>query len=154
MRIREPPEFVCAARGFTGIRLGGVVPCAIALTTEFAPWNRRQLYNGVMLSGSSLGAIVASFVAVWLLPDYGWRSLFVVAFAFIVLVPMMYSLVPESVNALMSRGRLDEARAVADRYGVDFEAGLREHAAYEARGAGRGYALAWISRAYVVGGVC
>jgi MFS transporter, AAHS family, benzoate transport protein len=106
VRIREPPEFVGAARGFTGIRLGRVVPCAIALTTEFAPWNRRQLYNGVMLSGSSLGAIVASFVAVWLLPDYGWRSLFV----FIVLVPMMYSLVPESVNALISRGRLDEAR--------------------------------------------
>jgi MFS family permease len=90
-------------------RLGGVVPCAIALTAEFAPWNRRQLYNGVMLSGSSLGVIVASFVALWLLPDYGWRSLFVVAFAFIVLVPMMYSLLPESVHALISRGRLDVA---------------------------------------------
>jgi AAHS family benzoate transporter-like MFS transporter len=141
-----PPEFVGAASGFTGIGLGGVVPCAIALTAEFALWNRRQLYSGVMLSGSSLGAIVSSFVAVWLLPDYGWRSLSVVAFAFIVLVPMMYSLLPESVNALISRGRLDEARAVADRYGVDFEAGLREHAAYEARRAGRGYALAWISR--------
>ena len=141
-----PPEFVGAASGFTGIGLGGVVPCAIALTAEFALWNRRQLYSGVMLSGSSLGAIVSSFVAVWLLPDCGWRSLSVVAFAFIVLVPMMYSLLPESVNALISRGRLDEARAVADRYGVDFEAGLREHAAYEARRAGRGYALAWISR--------
>jgi AAHS family benzoate transporter-like MFS transporter len=70
----------------------------------------------------------------------------VVAFSFIVLVPMMYSLLPESVNALISRGRLDEARAVADRYGVDFEAGLREHAAYGACRAGRGYALAWISR--------
>jgi MFS family permease len=53
--------------------------------------------------------IVASFVALWLLPDYGWRSLFVVAFAFIVLVPMMYSLLPESVHALISRGRLDVA---------------------------------------------
>ena len=54
-----------------GIGLGGVVPRAIAVTAEFAPWNRRQLYSGVMLSGSSLGAIVASFVAVWLLADYG-----------------------------------------------------------------------------------
>jgi AAHS family benzoate transporter-like MFS transporter len=110
VRIRDPPEFVGAARGFTGIGLGGVVPCAIALTAEFAPRNRRQLYNGVMLSGSSLGAIIASFVALWLLPDYGWRSLFAVAFAFIALVPMMYCLPPESVNALISRGRLDEAR--------------------------------------------
>jgi AAHS family benzoate transporter-like MFS transporter len=135
------PEFLGAARVFTGIGLGGVIPCTIALTSEFAPRNRRELYNGVMLVGSSLGAIVASLGALRLLPDYGWRSLFAVAFAFMVLVPMMYFLLPESVNALISRGRLDEAREVADRYGVAFEAGLREHAAHEARGAGRGYGL-------------
>jgi len=135
------PELFGAARVFTGVGLGGVVPCAIAVTAEFAPRNRRQLHNGVVLTGSSLGAIVASLLALWLLPDYGWRSLFVVAFAFIVLVPMMYFLLPESVNALISHGRLDEAREVANRYGVDVEAGLREHAAHEARGAGRGYGL-------------
>src|SRR5258705_2467249 len=85
------PEFLGAARAFTGIGLGGVVPCAIALTAEFAPRKRPPVFNRVMLGGSSVGAIVASLVALWLLPDYGWRSLFVVAFAFIVLVPMMHS---------------------------------------------------------------
>jgi MFS transporter, AAHS family, benzoate transport protein len=135
------PEFFGAARAFTGIGLGGVVPCAIALTAEFAPRNRRQVYNGVMLGGSSVGAIAASLLALWLLPDLGWRSLFVVAFASLVLVPMMYFLLPESVNALIAHGRLDEAREVADRCGVDFEAGLREHDVHEARGAGRGYGL-------------
>jgi AAHS family benzoate transporter-like MFS transporter len=65
------PEFLGAARAFTGIGLGGVVPCTIALTSEFAPRNRRELYNGVMLVGSSLGAIVASLVGLRLLPDYG-----------------------------------------------------------------------------------
>ena len=68
------PEFLGAARVFTGIGLGGVIPCTIALTSEFAPRNRRELYNGVMLVGSSLGAIVASLVGLRLLPDYGARS--------------------------------------------------------------------------------
>lgn len=57
--VATSPEFLGAARFFTGIGLGGVVPSAVALTAEFAPRNRKQIYNGLMLTGYSFGGIIA-----------------------------------------------------------------------------------------------
>ncbi|BDH55774.1 hypothetical protein MTP03_07130 [Tsukamurella sp. PLM1] len=105
------------SRFITGVGIGAVVPSAVALTLEYAPPKRRLLYNGAMLTGFSFGGMLAAFVAMWMLPHFHWRSLFWVAACFIVLLPIMYFRLPESVEYLVRQGRLDEARTLAAQYG-------------------------------------
>ncbi|MEV6062813.1 aromatic acid/H+ symport family MFS transporter [Nocardia asteroides] len=120
--VATSPEFLAAARFFTGIGLGGVVPSAVALTMEFAPRHRRQIYNGMMLTGYSFGGIVAALVAIALLPDHSWRMLYAVGALCVIVVPAMYFWLPESVNSLVARGKNAEAAELARAYGLDIDA--------------------------------
>ncbi|MEV0075306.1 aromatic acid/H+ symport family MFS transporter [Nocardia neocaledoniensis] len=120
--VATSPEFLGAARFFTGIGLGGVVPSAVALTMEFAPRHRRQFYNGMMLTGYSFGGIVAALVAIALLPDHSWRMLYAVGALCVIVVPAMYLWLPESVNSLVARGKDAEAAELARAYGLDIDA--------------------------------
>ncbi|MET9216157.1 MULTISPECIES: MFS transporter [unclassified Nocardia] len=119
--VATSPEFLGAARFFTGIGLGGVVPSAVALTAEFAPRNRKQIYNGLMLTGYSFGGIIASLAAIALLPDHGWRVLYGIGAVCVIVLPVMYFWLPESVNYLVARGRDDEAAELATTYGLDLD---------------------------------
>lgn len=124
--IAQTPQMLGTFRFLSGIGLGGVVPCAVALTIEYAPRQRRQLYNGLMLTGYSVGGIVSALAALALLPEHSWRTLYALGGMYVVILPVMYVLLPESVNYLVGRGRLDEARELAHKYGLDFEQILQE----------------------------
>ncbi|MFF0527876.1 MFS transporter [Nocardia amikacinitolerans] len=133
--LATSPEFLGAARFFTGIGLGGVVPSAVALTMEYAPRDRRQIYNSMTLTGYSIGGIVAALVAIALLPDHGWRVLYGIGALCVIVLPVMYFWLPESVSYLLARGREEEARELATTYGLDLDsarAELRGHAAESA----------------------
>lgn len=133
------------ARFVTGIGLGGVVPSAVALTVEYAPRNRRQMYNALTLTGYSVGGIISALVAIALLQSHGWRTLYAMGGLYVVILPVMYFLLPESVSFLVERGRMDEARRTAERYSLDIEQILRDQQAQRrpqgAAAGARGYRL-------------
>lgn len=107
-------------RFVTGLGLGGIVPTAIALTIEYSPAARRQLHNAVMYSGYSVGGVLAAVLALIVLPSGGFRAMFFIGAApLILVVPLAYRLLPESVAFLTARGRIDEARHYAGRYGIE-----------------------------------
>ncbi|WP_245645364.1 MFS transporter [Pseudonocardia acaciae] len=114
------PEIFGLLRFVTGLGLGGVVPTAIALTIEYSPTARRQLRNAVMFSGYSVGGVLAAVLAIVVLPVGGFRAMFFIGAAPLVLVvPVAYRLLPESVAFLAARGRMAEARRYAARYGLE-----------------------------------
>ncbi|MGH8965489.1 MAG: MFS transporter, partial [Actinomycetes bacterium] len=116
--LAPSPEVFGLLRFVTGLGLGGVVPTAIALTVEYSPPARRQLNNALMFSGYSFGGVLAALLALVLLPVGGFRLLFFLGAAPLVLVvPLAYVLLPESVSYLTARGRLAEARRYAAQYG-------------------------------------
>jgi MFS transporter, AAHS family, 4-hydroxybenzoate transporter len=92
-------------RVLTGIGLGGAMPNAIALTSEYMPQRSRATGVIVMMCGFSSGAAVGGFIAAALIPQFGWRSVFiaggigpiVIAFAAMVWLP-------ESIRFLLLRG--------------------------------------------------
>jgi len=124
------PGSLTALRFVAGLGLGGVIPSSIALTMEYAPRERRQLYNALMFAGYPVGGVLAASLARGLLAEHGWRPLFALGAAPLVLVlPIAWRYLPESPGYLLSRARTEEARAVAQQHGLDFEALRREHTA-------------------------
>lgn len=120
--IAPSPELLGLFRFIAGLGLGGVVPTSIALTLEYAPPHRRSFTNALMFCGYSVGGIFAALVAIPLLPAFGWRIMFALGMLPLVLVvPLAYRYLPESVSFLAARGRTAEAEDLARRYGVPLE---------------------------------
>jgi MFS transporter, AAHS family, 4-hydroxybenzoate transporter len=69
---------MAAIRFVTGIGLGGVLPNLVSLVTEFAPHRLRGTLTTLTFSSLPLGSMVAALVARYLIPSYGWPSLFYV----------------------------------------------------------------------------
>lgn len=63
------------AASATGLGLGALLARAVALTVEFAPARRRQIYNGLLSSGFPIGGLGAALVALAVVDARGWRPL-------------------------------------------------------------------------------
>jgi benzoate transport len=95
-----------AIRFLTGLGLGGAMPNAIAMTAEFNPRRRRATMVMIMFCGFSIGAALGGLLAAALIPNFGWRSVFVVGgVAPLLLVPVLARRLPESVRFLALTGR-------------------------------------------------
>jgi AAHS family 4-hydroxybenzoate transporter-like MFS transporter len=98
-----------AIRFLTGLGLGGAMPNAIAMTSEFNPRRRRATMVMIMFCGFSVGAALGGLLAAALIPQFGWRSVFVVGgVAPLLLVPILALRLPESVRFLALTGRANE----------------------------------------------
>jgi MFS transporter, AAHS family, 4-hydroxybenzoate transporter len=92
-------------RLLTGLGLGGAMPNTIALTSEFSPHRRRATMVMVMFVGFSIGAALGGLLAAALIPQFGWRSVFIVGGAApLLLAPVLGWRLPESVRFLALTG--------------------------------------------------
>ena len=106
-------------RFVTGIGVGALVATTGALVAEFAPAGKKNLANAITYSGVPLGSLLAALLAILLLEGIGWRGMFLIgALPLVTLLPLAFLKMPESPAWLASRGRLEEAQAVAARTGV------------------------------------
>ena len=92
-------------RLITGFGLGGAMPNAVALTSEFMPQRLRATSVTLMFVGFSMGAAVGGFVAASLIARFGWQSVFftggIVPCAIALL---LIALLPESIRFLLMKG--------------------------------------------------
>lgn len=113
------PEVFGLFRFLAGLGLGGLVPSANALTSEFVSRKHRSAVSTIMMSGVPIGGSAAALLGLWMLPEFGWRSMYAVAFlAVLVLLPVCLALLPESPTWLRAHGRVEEAVRVEERYGL------------------------------------
>ena len=97
-------------RVLTGLGMGGAMPNAIALTSEYMPRRRRAGAVTTMICGFSLGAAVGGLVAAAIIPRFGWEAVFVVGGVGPILIAVAAVFVlPESIRFLMVKGG-EEAR--------------------------------------------
>jgi MFS transporter, AAHS family, 4-hydroxybenzoate transporter len=92
---------LAAWRFVTGLGLGGALPSAVALMSEFAPPQRRsQLIVGSLL-GIPLGGMACSALAAELIPAFGWRALFIAGGVLpLIAAVLLFLLLPESPRFL------------------------------------------------------
>ncbi|MFL5363504.1 MAG: MFS transporter [Myxococcales bacterium] len=92
-------------RFVTGLGLGGAMPNAIALTTEYAPKRVRATTIMIMFCGFSLGAALGGVAAAGLIARFGWKAVFLVGGAVPILAfPFVARGLPESIRFLVVRG--------------------------------------------------
>ncbi len=107
--VIDDVDSLLAIRFLTGLGLGGAMPNAVAMTSEFSPRRRRATMVMIMFCGFSVGAALGGFLAAALIPQFGWRSVFVVGgVAPLLLVPILVLRLPESVRFLALTGRAHE----------------------------------------------
>lgn len=91
-------------RFLTGLGLGGAMPQAITLTSEYCPQRRRSLMVTTMFCGFTLGSALGGVIAAQMVPVYGWRSVLFLGGALPLLcLPILYVFLPESVRFLVQR---------------------------------------------------
>ena len=110
-RARSVPELLIV-RFVAGMGLGGIQPNGMALMGEYSPKRMRILLMMIVSNGFNIGAAFGGFVSAWLIPAFGWRSVFY--FGGIVplgIAALMYFLLPESLQFLVLRGaQVDKVR--------------------------------------------
>lgn len=91
-------------RLLAGFGLGGILPNAMSLAGEYSPKRHRVFAMIAVSAGFTGGAAVGGFVSAWLIPNYGWRSVFLAGGSIPLLVgAAMILLLPESTEFLFSR---------------------------------------------------
>lgn len=100
-------------RFLAGVGIGGVLPNAIALTSEYSPKRYRATMVILMFSGNTFGASLPGLVSMLLVPRFGWQALFWVGGILpIAIAVFLIALLPESIKFLVLDERHRE-RALA-----------------------------------------
>ncbi len=122
LAVAPSPEIFGLLRFLAGLGLGGLIPTAATLVSEYAHLRRGSSSITFMMTGYHVGGVLTALLAIPILPSLGWRAMFVIgALPALVLVPLMIRNLPESPSFLVARGRRDEAEELADRYGIALE---------------------------------
>jgi len=114
----SPSEFGIY-RFIAGLGCGGLMPNAVALMNEYAPKRLRSTLVAIMFSGYSLGGMLSAGVGIFMLPRFGWESMFFAAAVPLLLLPVILCYLPESIGFLVRQGRTDEARTLLKRLDPD-----------------------------------
>ena len=111
-----------ACRFITGFGLGGELPAASTLVSEYSPVRYRGRNVVLLESFWAWGWIAAALVAYLLIPVYGWRIAFFVGAAPAFFAAVLRRKVPESPRYLELNGRSEEADALVTH--METEAGV------------------------------
>ncbi len=105
-------ELLLLARVLAGIGLGGELPVVATLVSEFSPRASRGRMIVLLESFWAYGTIAAGLIAVFVVPQFGWRGAFLVGALPALYVAYLRRALPESPRYLASRGLMNEADAV------------------------------------------
>ena len=105
-------------RFLQGIGLGGEVPVAGTYIGEMAKARGRGFFFLIYEGIFGVGLLLSAVAGVWLVPRYGWQSMFIVGALPALLAAVIQRMLPESARWLADRGRVAEA----DRIVSDIEA--------------------------------
>ncbi|MFD1561811.1 MFS transporter [Paraburkholderia silviterrae] len=108
-------------RFVTGVGLGAAMPNAVTMMGEYCPDARRATIINLMFCGFPLGAALGGFLAAWMIPHLGWRSVLVLGgmTPLVLAIPLALRM-PESVRYMVANQRpAERIRAALARISAD-----------------------------------
>ena len=122
-------ESLLLFRFFVGFGLGGELPVAATLMSEYAPTNLRGRFIVLLESFWGVGWIFAACIAYMFIPVYGWHYAFIIGALPALYVFFIRLHMPESVRYLLSKGRVQEAQQIVSdletKLGVKYKGELK-----------------------------
>ena len=105
-------ESLLLFRFLVGFGLGGELPVAATLMSEYAPSKLRGRFIVLLESFWGVGWLVAALISYLLIPKFGWHIAFIIGALPALYVFLIRLHMPESIRYLISKGRVDEARKI------------------------------------------
>lgn len=102
-------------RFLVGLGLGGQLPVAVTLVSEYIPAQVRGRFIVLLESFWGLGWLVAALVSYFLIPHFGWHIAFLIGGLPLFYVWVILTKVPESVPYLINRNRIVEAHQLIQK---------------------------------------
>jgi MFS transporter, AAHS family, 4-hydroxybenzoate transporter len=115
-------------RLLAGVGIGGLLPNVIALNAEFAPRRLQATAVIVSFAGITIGGSLPGPIAIYLMPHYGWQTLFYFGgLVPLLLAGLIAAMLPESIRFLALKNRQAAAAAMVRRMdpGTTLPAGTR-----------------------------
>ncbi|MGE8645231.1 aromatic acid/H+ symport family MFS transporter [Acinetobacter vivianii] len=117
---RNPVEFAIL-RFIAGLGIGGVMPNVVALMTEYAPKKIRSTLVALMFSGYAIGGMSSALLGAWLVKDMGWQIMFLIAGIPLLLLPVIWKFLPESLAFLVKSNHHDQAKMIVTKIAPETE---------------------------------
>jgi MFS transporter, AAHS family, 4-hydroxybenzoate transporter len=96
-------SMLLGVRFLTGLGLGGVLPCTIAVVSDYAPTRARNLMLAISSSGFAIGGSLGGFVAAATIERFGWQTVFWIGgIVPLLILPVLLLWFPESLPRLLS----------------------------------------------------
>ena len=105
-------ESLLVFRFLVGFGLGGELPVAATLMSEYAPSRLRGRFIVLLESFWGLGWLVAALISYMLIPKFGWQVAFIIGALPALYVFLIRLHMPESIRYLISKGKVNEARQI------------------------------------------
>lgn len=110
----NPVEFAIL-RFIAGLGIGGVMPNVVALMTEYAPKKIRSTLVAIMFSGYAIGGMTSALLGAWLVKDMGWQIMFLIAGIPLLMLPIIWKFLPESLAFLIKSGKEKQAKQIINK---------------------------------------
>lgn len=102
-------QVLLVLRFLTGLGLGGAMPNAITLSSEYAPDKHRSVLVTTMFCGFTMGSALGGILAAYIVAHWGWHGVLLVGGVVpLALVPLLGWLLPESARYMVTRGHSAE----------------------------------------------
>lgn len=123
--VQSYEQFV-ALRFVACLGLGSLYIATNTLMSEMVPTKHRTTVLATLMTGFTLGSLVITSISAWVIPTYGWRTLYLLTFLPVILAILMYIFIPEpnawkEARALKLSGLTDSSNKADSQYKVIFE---------------------------------
>lgn len=102
-------------RFIVGFGLGGQLPVAVTLVSEFTPAKHRGKFLVLLESFWAVGWLLAAVISYLVIPKFGWHIAFFIGALPALYIFYLWKFIPESPRFLEEKGRVEEAVAVYHR---------------------------------------
>ena len=99
-------QVLVVLRFITGLGLGGAMPNAITLSSEYSPDKHRSVMVTTMFCGFTLGSALGGIAAAHIVAHFGWEAVLLIGGILpLALLPLLALALPESARYLVMRGQ-------------------------------------------------
>lgn len=110
-------------RFLVGFGLGGQLPVAVTLVSEFSPIKHRGKLLVLLESFWAIGWLLAALISYIIIPRFGWQTAFYIGSIPALYVFYLWKSIPESPRYLVSKGKIAQAEAIVKV--IEAQSGIR-----------------------------